>query len=205
MESLENKLTIIIIGRSGSGKGTQAHFVLSRLKKLGVRHIETGQLLRGILNKKNNPTTEVARDLMKKGDIFPYWFATFVWVKEMIERGAVAYHLVFDGAPRKIEEAKLLDSVMEWHGRHLPIAVYVDVGREECTRRLLERQRADDNPTAIHHRLDFFEADVIPVIKYYKKNKRLIQVNGEQESEKVWREIDRKLAKKIGDKWPTVK
>jgi len=53
--------------------------------------------------------------------------------------------------------------------------------------------------------LDFFEADVIPVIKYYKKNKRLIQVNGEQESEKVWREIDRKLAKKIGDKWPTVK
>ena len=199
---LKNKLTIIIIGRSGSGKGTQASFVLKRLRKLGVRHLETGRLLRGILSKENNPTAEAGRNLMKKGAIFPYWFASFTWVKEMIERGAVAYHMVFDGAPRKIEEAKLLDDVVEWHGRHLPVAVYVDVGREECARRLMARQRADDNLSAIKHRLDYFETDVIPVIKYYKKNKRLIQVNGEQEVEKVWREIDQKLSKKLGDKWP---
>ena len=200
---LSNKLTIIIIGRSGSGKGTQASFVLKRLHDSGVKHLETGSLLREILNKRENPTTEIARDVMKKGGIFPYWFASFTWVKEMIEHGVVAYHMVFDGAPRKIEEAKLLDSVMEWHGRHLPVAVYVDVGREECARRLLARQRVDDNPSAIQHRLDFFETDVIPVIKYYKKNKRLIRVDGEREPEKVWQEINRRLTHKLGDKWPT--
>ncbi len=199
---LSNKLTIIIIGRSGSGKGTQANFVLRRLRKFGVKHLETGRLLRQILSKRNNPTTEIAREVMKKGGIFPYWFASFTWVKEMIEQGAVAYHMVFDGAARKVEEAKLLDDVVEWHGRHLPIAVYVDVSRKECVRRLLQRQRADDNPAAINHRLDYFETDVVPVIKYYKKNKRLIRVAGEQEPEKVWQEIDRKLRIKIGDKWP---
>ena len=49
VKNLKGKLTLVVLGRSGSGKGTQAHFILQRLKRQGVFHLETGRFLRELL------------------------------------------------------------------------------------------------------------------------------------------------------------
>lgn len=200
-KNLKNKYTFVIIGRSGSGKGTQAEFVIDRLKREGVSHLETGRFLREVLEKYDNPTTRRARILMGNGKLFPSWFPIYTWLKVIFEKGIADRHWVFDGAPRMLWEAKLLDSVIEWHERPLPIAIYVDITPAEATKRLLRRGRADDHSASINNRMKFFAKDVLPVVRYYKTNRRLIRINGNQSVEDVWKDIDKALAQRLKTLW----
>lgn len=49
--------------------------------------------------------------------------------------------------------------------------------------------RSDDKPAAIRKRLEEFEKYTIPVINHYKKQGRLIKINGAQSIEDVFRDI----------------
>lgn len=203
MESLKNKLTLVVLGRSGSGKGTQAEFIVKKLqKKGGVRHFETGRFLRDILKKKN-VTSDLGKKVMREGKLFPSWFAAYTWLKELIEKGHADKHLVYDGAPRQLWEAELIDWVMDWHGRSKALCVRIDISEEEAMRRLLKRGRKDDERRAIKNRLAFFRKYVVKTWKYYESHGRLIHVNGEQSIKDVWREIDLKLKKRLKKKWPS--
>lgn len=201
MRNLSKKFTFIVLGRSGSGKGTQAHYILARLGETS-RHVETGRFLRDIIEEPN-PTTDIARRIMKEGRLFPGWFGAYTWLRQLIERGYAEFHLVVDGAPRRVSEAMLMDEVIEWHKRPAPLCIYVDVSEREATRRLLGRGRNDDNATAIRHRMAFFKEDMLPVVDYYKKKSRLIRINGERPIEEVWKEIDVALKTRLGTIWPS--
>ncbi len=202
-KDLRHKLTLVVLGRSGSGKGTQARFILKRLKRQGVFHLETGRFLRDLIERKN-VTTELARTrLMERGELFPWWFPIFLWMRALVEGGNADKHIVGDGTPRRLSEARLIDEMMAWHGRALPVCIYVDVSRKEARRRLLERGRADDTPVAIENRLDYFPRDVAPVLHYYARQGRMAHVNGNQAPEKVFQEIDKILKKKLGHQWPS--
>lgn len=200
-KSLKNKLAFVVLGRSGSGKGVQAKFMVKRLAREGVKHLETGEFLRKLL-KRRNPTTLLGRKVITEGGLFPAWFAAYTWLRELIEHGHVDKHLVFDGAARRVWEAELLDQVMRWHGRPLPLCINVDVSIDEATKRLLKRKRSDDTLRAIRNRMAFFKENVIPVLHYYRRRGRLLHINGEQTVEAVWQEIDRRLAKRLGGFWP---
>lgn len=203
MNDIKEKLTLVVLGRSGSGKGTQARFLLARLKKPGVFHMETGRFLRGLAERKN-VTTELAESrLMKRGDLFPWWFPMFFWLREMIEHGHADKHIVGDGTPRRLSEARLIDEMLVWHERSPALCVYVDVSRAEARRRLRARGRADDTPSAIENRLDYFPRDVVPVLRYYARRARMIRVNGNRAPDLVAGDIDEALKKKLGTRWPS--
>ena len=53
--------------------------------------------------------------------------------------------------------------------------------------------RNDDKAEAIKKRLEEFKEKTIPVIKYYKKQRKLIEINGEQPIEKVFQDILKSL------------
>ena len=202
MESnnLKNKITLVVLGRSGSGKGTQARFILQKLGRKNSRHMETGRFFRKLIEK-SNPTILLARRLIMQGKFPPFWFAVYTWLKEFIEKGMADKHLVFDGAPRRFREAEILDDVMKWYNRPLPICVYLDVGVGEVTKRLLGRGRADDSPAVIRSRLQSFEKDSLPVLDYYRKMGRLIRIDGEGGRKEIAERINRALAKKLGKSW----
>lgn len=196
--SSKNKLTFVFVGRSGSGKGTQALFLLRKLGFKKSCHLETGRFLRKVI-KKNNHTIFLAKKLMREGKILPSWMAAFTWLQKVIEKGVADKHLVFDGAPRGVWEAELIDEVIAWHGRPLPICIYVDVSEKEAIRRLLGRNRSDDYLASIRNRLRFFIKDVLPVVEYYKKRNRLIHLDGNTTIEQVSVRLSEALAKKLGD------
>lgn len=199
--ALKNKLTLILLGRSGSGKGTQAKFILKRLRPGGVCYIGTGNLMRAFMKKKGL-TALRTREVMKQGNRHPSWLAVFLWIKKLIEDDRTHHHVIFDGAPRGVGEAVTIDEFMEWHGRNLPLCIYLDVSGSEVARRLLQRGRIDDTKRTIHNRLAYFPKLVLPVIHYFKRKKRLIYINGEQSIEKVRRDIDQALAQRLGKRWP---
>ena len=62
---------------------------------------------------------------------------------------------------------------------------------DKCGGKIIKRP--DDSLISIKKRLKEFKDEVIPVINHYKKQRRLIRINGEQSIEDVFRDILRAL------------
>ncbi|MGC8651229.1 MAG: adenylate kinase family protein [Minisyncoccia bacterium] len=206
-------LNIIFLGRSGSGKGTQ----LALLKKrFNLIEIDTGALLRQFVKQKGY-LPQRAKEVMTKGELVPFWLVVNLWLKKILPV-PISRGLIFEGSPRQLEEAKILHEVFNWLGRQKIIAIYLNVPEKEVIRRLSLRRicekcgreysleftpklktcpvcggtlirRADDYPQAIKNRMGYFRRDLIPVIKYFRKQNLLIEINGVGSVEEVQKRI----------------
>jgi len=187
------KMTIIsLIGRSGCGKGTQIDFLK---KDTGFEVIKTGSLLRQKASEDDFLGKKIG-EFLSQGRIMPTPVVFSLWMPKLIEirNSSSPSGVIFDGNPRKLYEAKMLEEVFEmfgWQGSFFPI--HLKISREEAERRLLERGREDDNSEEIKNRLDWFETEVVPVLQFYKEKGYLIEVNGEQSIEEVYKDIKKVL------------
>lgn len=212
-------LNIILLGRSGSGKGTQAKKLAEHFH---LEYIGTGDLLRRF-SERDNVAAWRMKTTLAQGKLAPSWLPFFVWMEKLAYTDA-HIGVLFDGSPRKIEEARILDDVLVWFGRDNTKVVLLDISREEAYRRLMSRRicsrchkgayvenetdqmahcrycggdltiRAEDNPEGIKVRLDWFDNEVAKVIEHYKDQGKLVAVNGEQTPEETHKEIITKLA-----------
>ena len=71
--------------------------------------------------------------------------------------------------------------------------VHLDITDEEAMKRLLARKRYDDTEAAIRERLQWYKAEVVPAVEYYREKGRLVEINGEQSVEAVHQEIVEKF------------
>ena len=177
--------TFVFLGISGSGKGTQAKFLERRIRG---RILSTGVAFRAVARTRTFLGRYVA-DVMRRGGLMPYWGPVYFWLHDSFAHLRREEHIIFEGSPRRIEEAPILDQFMRDLGRPLPIAIYIKLSPREARRRLLERRRSDDTLRAITNRFAFFREHVTGVIRYYQRRDRLITVNGDQSPEAVWRDI----------------
>lgn len=182
--------TFVFLGISGSGKGTQAEFLRRSLRK--SRILSTGDGFRRISSRPNFLGRYI-REIYRRGGLMPYWAAAHVWLGNFFSRLSREEHIIFEGAPRRVEEAPVLDDFMRDVGRELPVAIYVRLPERAARERLLGRGRDDDNRRAITGRFAFFREHVTKVIVYYRRRGRLITINGEQSVEAVWRDIKKAL------------
>jgi adenylate kinase len=187
--------TVIFIGRSGAGKGVQsAHlqeFLKNKYPEIPTLYIEMGDHFRSFI-KNDGHTWERAREVNKLGGRQPSFLAVWVWSEVFIEKLVGNEHLVLDGTPRSLEEAKMLDTALPFYERKNPAVVFLNVSREWAEARLQGRGRADDvNSDVVNKRQAFYEKDVVPAINYYRENSdyRFLDINGEQTPEKVFEEI----------------
>ena len=196
----QNKPKVFIfVGRSGCGKGTQADLLMSHLCKIGDKacktfHIETGAFLREFI-KGDTYTQKLCKTAMDKGELMPEAVMVDLWQNFLTNNFTGQENLVFDGCPRKLHEAQLLDSAMRFYQLEKPTVICVNVSRDWSEKRLLGRARKDDNPESIKKRLEWFETEVMPTVNYYKSNPyyNFIDINGEQPIEDVQNEILAKL------------
>lgn len=192
--------TIIFVGRSGCGKGTQISMLMdqlaSRQPKRVIRYFQSGEGFRE-LKKKNTFAAECVRSIMDRGHLLPEFLPVMMWGTFLINEVRKRDHLLIDGSPRTLGEAKLLDGGLQLVERKTSpvIVVYLNVSAETSEKRMHNRAlingRADDNPEAIAHRLSWFDEQVLPVIDYYRTNPdyRLIEVNGDQDVNRVSKAI----------------
>ncbi len=188
--------TIIFIGRSGCGKGTQADLLKEYIAKLDpkkrqILYVATGEHFRKFIRGKNF-SSELSRDIYEKGERQPDFLACWLWANMLIEELMPDMHLVFDGAPRSYFEAAILSTALRFYQRVSPTVIYLKVRQKWAQDRLLSRGRQDDRTLLkINKRLDWFETDTQPAIEYFRTNKlyRFIEVNGEQTIQKVHSDI----------------
>ena len=98
---------------------------------------------------------------------------------------------MFDGTPRRLIEAQLLDSVMGFFRREKPHLFFLNVSREWAREKLIARGRHDDSLEDVERRLAWYETEVVPAIGFYHENADYVfhNINGEQKIEKVHADI----------------
>ena len=124
-------MTIALIGLSGAGKGTQANKLVGRFDLL---HVSTGDLFRESLEKRT-ALGLLARRYMHQGELVPDEVVGSL-IEEWLWKVMPGKRILFDGFPRNIYQAKMLDDLFWATDRHLEAAIYLKVSDEEIIRRL---------------------------------------------------------------------
>jgi len=191
--------TVIFIGRSGAGKGMQSgmlqKFFTEKTPENPILYIETGDHFRRHI-KDSGYTWELARKVNDLGGRQPDFLAVWIWSHLFIEKIRGGEHIVFDGMPRSIIEANILDTALPFYERKNPTVIFLNVSREWAEERLRGRGRADDiKDDVVARRLAFFTKDVVPAIDHYRKDPayRFFEINGEQTPEEVFRDVKNAL------------
>ena len=125
---------IILVGAQGSGKGTQAE-PLSHT--LGVPHIASGDLFRKAIDE-NTELGIQAKAYIDRGELVPDALTVTMVIKRLEEPDG-AQGVLFDGFPRTVAQAKVLDEGLKEVGKHIDLAIYLQVPREELLKRLSGR------------------------------------------------------------------
>ncbi len=126
---------ILMLGAPGAGKGTQAD-ILSR--EMNLPHIASGDLFRQALEKKTNIGI-MAKSYMDKGELVPDE-VTIKMILERIDQPDCTSGCVFDGFPRTLHQAQVLDRALRERGKTIDKAIYIEVPNEELVQRLSGRR-----------------------------------------------------------------
>lgn len=197
--SEQNLRTFIFMGRSGSGKGTQAKLLIEEMKRrddsASIFYLETGKFFREYIDK-DGYSNKLAKEIVEGGGRVNSFLAIWMWTNALIANIKGNEHLVIDGSPRAIQEAQIMDTAMTFYKRTNPTIIYINTSRAWCETRLLERHRNDDLTIEhIRRKLDWFESDVEGAIWWYRNQPqyRFIEINGERAIEEIQKEIIEKV------------
>ena len=199
------KIAIILLGRPGSGKDTQAELLA---KKFGLVHIISSQLIEKVLKyrPKNVKLEGKIYDLIKErqrihsGALVNFNFVA-VLINNKVKRVArQGQGLIMSASPRDLVELKKEIPLLEkLYGRDNIYFFNIVISPKEVYIRNLKRRRKDlpelDTKKIIKKRLKVFNRYTWPVIKLLKKQKRIIDINGEQPIVKIHKDILKKLLK----------
>ena len=180
----------IIFGAPGSGKGTYA----SRLQsKLGINIIAMGDIFREIMKEDTDLGREV-KGYVEKGLLGPDSLTIQV-LKQHIAKIKNKKGFLFDGYPRTIEQAKALETIAKIDVIiQLVVSDWIIIERLS-TRRICKNcgevynirylkpkrdmicdkcggplyQRPDDTPEVIKKRIEVYEQQTRPILQYYKE------------------------------------
>lgn len=136
---------IILLGAPGAGKGTIAEGIKAASDFL---HVSTGDMLRAAV-KAGRPVGLEAKSYMEKGELVPDAVIMKI-VTERLEQEPPKTRYMFDGFPRTLEQARLLDEVLADHKGCVRFVFLLEVPRDILVDRLAGR-RVCKNCGAVYH------------------------------------------------------
>jgi len=173
-------MIIILLGPPGSGKGTQANFIQS---KLSIPHLSTGDILRQSVKNESNLGNKV-KNIMAKGKLVSDDLVLDV-IKERISQSDCDKGFILDGYPRNIVQAESLNIVLNGINRNIDRILFLDVDFsvlqtriESRSRENNEEKRVDDTSEILIKRLDEYKSQTAPLSEYYSNNKKFKKING---------------------------
>lgn len=208
-------MRIVLLGPPGSGKGTQAKYIV---EKFDIAHISTGEIFRQNIKDKT-PLGLKAKEYIDKGLLVPDDMTIAIF-KARIKQDDCKNGFLVDGFPRTVAQAdallKELDLADAAIDHVINIAVNLDkliarlTGRRVCTHCNMNynillnppkiegicddcggtlMQREDDSIQTVNNRLSVYANQTEPLIEYYEKLNLLRNINGEQNIEMVFNDI----------------
>lgn len=206
-------MNLLLLGPQGSGKGTQAKFLIANF---GFYYVESGGMLREAA--KSNPTID--RIVNKEGKLLPDDITFSLVMKKIEKEKPQRDGILFDGFPRSIAQYQFLSNWLKESGKKIDLAILIDISEEVSISRLSARrvcarcgkiwnlvtspkppspdrcdcsgdltQREDDKPKAIKVRLGDYHKITGPLTEMLDDQGILFKVDGERSIELIQAEI----------------
>jgi adenylate kinase len=171
-------INLILFGKPGSGKGTQAEFIKI---KYDLIHISTGDLFRNNISN-NTDLGLLAKSYMDNGDLVPDE-VTIKMLEAEVNKHPNAKGFIFDGFPRTTIQAEILDKFLATLKLSISMTIALEVDENLLIDRLINRGkdsgRSDDQDRfKIQNRFDEYNKKTSPLINYYKNQNKFFDVNG---------------------------
>lgn len=169
---------IVLFGKPGAGKGTQAEFLKEKYK---LTHISTGDVFRYNL-KNDTELGKQAKVFMDAGDLVPDELTTKMLIDE-VNKHPDTNGILFDGYPRTISQAEALDAFLVSIGSNVAGTIALEADDEILIARLLERGKTsgridDQDEDKIRNRYQEYNEKTAPLMDYYKGQGKFYAVNG---------------------------
>ena len=169
---------IVIFGKPGSGKGTQANFLK---EKYNLYHISTGDLFRKNISNQTKLGIE-AKLYLDNGDLVPDSVTIKMLENEVLSNKEVNGY-IFDGFPRTLNQAESLDDFLSSINLKINATIALDVNEDELITRLLDRgkttNRSDDQDIEkIKNRFKEYNTKTSILINFYSKQDKFFSVDG---------------------------
>ena len=187
------RISVILFGPPGSGKGTQAKLIRQCLQGA---HISTGDMLRQRIAQ-GDAVGQAAAAIMQAGQLVPDEMVNGM-VEDRIRQADCASGFILDGYPRTVAQAGMVDKVLAANGIE-PLVIHLEVDYNIIIERLAARrqcancqavynlkqnpprqtgicdncggalvQRDDDRAEVIRERLAAYERQTAPVLEYFR-------------------------------------
>jgi adenylate kinase len=197
-------MRLILLGPPGAGKGTQAKFIVERLR---VPHVSTGDLLRAAVRAQTALGKE-AQQYMNRGDLVPNELVVKL-LADRVEVADCSKGFLLDGFPRNVVQANVLEQMLSTRNMNIDHVLSITVPPGELVRRLSGRrtckgcgamshivfsptaregvcdqcggelfQRDDDREDTIRARLTVYERETEPLHEYYRARSLLRTIEG---------------------------
>ncbi|MDP2587348.1 MAG: nucleoside monophosphate kinase [bacterium] len=209
-------LHIILIGPYGAGKGTQAQWLV---RDFDLAYFVAGEVMKDEIRRKTKLGKQV-EPIVRAGKLVPDSIVLRL-LSRFLKKMPADKGFVIDGSPRNVVQKKLIDDMLDSINKRT-INILIDIPERESLRRLSKRlicegcghkpigrelsnaecrvckgylvKRYDDQPAIIKKRLAVYKKEVVPAIEAYRREGRLLRVDGNQSRASVYRDIVRLLA-----------
>lgn len=173
-------MNLVLFGPPGSGKGTQAKTLQ---ESRALPQLSTGDMLRAAIAA-GTELGKKCKAIMDSGDLVPDEIVIGI-IAERYDQPDCAKGAVFDGFPRTIPQAEALDAMLKARGRRIDLVIELKVDDAVLIGRVEQRikesggvARADDTPETLKNRLAVYYKNTAPLIEFYKKQGKLVTVDG---------------------------
>jgi adenylate kinase len=208
-----------LFGLPGAGKGTQAILVA---KHFLVPHISTGDMFRELQNGNSRIANEI-REILAAGRLVPDEKVTELTFERLREKDC-QNGFILDGYPRTLQQAKVLqDSQFALNGLIYLDIDRNEVIRRISMRRVCSQcksvfgakdlsgrdelrcpedggiliQRPDDRTEAVATRLEVYEKNLLPVIKFFESLDLLYRIDANGAVDEVFSRVTTLIKRKI--------
>ncbi len=186
---MQKLLNIVLFGPPGAGKGTQSERVISRYH---LTHISTGDLFRKHLGEGTVLGLEAQR-YMDHGKLVPDEIVIGM-VEEKINSTADTNGFIFDGFPRTVLQAKVLDKLLKLAKGSISVMILLKVPEDELKSRLRLRAkisgRTDDQDEGkIQTRITEYKDKTLPVASYYNQQEKLVTIDGVGSMDEIFSKV----------------
>lgn len=191
--------TIIFVGPQGSGKGTQIDLLTKVLEKMDpereVVDIQTGRRFRALAAKREGFTEQTLAETVEAGVLQPLFLSVVLWGDAFHHHVDPDCHLLIDGFPRTVDEARVLESALAFYKREPLTIVNLETPEDVVRDRMVHRARPDDTPESIEARLQWYREETLPVLAYYRERPHttIIECDGTQTIEGVQHQIQKSM------------
>ena len=184
-------INIILFGPPGSGKGTQAQFIVESKE---LTHISTGDIFRKNIQQKTT-LGNLASSYMNEGKLVPDQ-VTIDLLESEIDSHTLSNGFIFDGFPRTIAQAHAFELFLKKKNMNLSLVISLEVSEDELTQRLLKRglesgRQDDSNQDIIRNRIQVYNNQTSVLKNHYQNSLKqsFFSIDGERNIDLITRDI----------------